>query len=205
MKRLILLFTILPALFITQSVLAQEMQTLFDSDVTHGGFGAPVIKISGVNGTPGVWVGGQGGWLINLEGKHSISLGGGGYGLVTEHRVPEPDFSDSEDEYYALNGYGGFIIEYTHNPRKLVHFSLSSLIGGGELMTRNQQYTELDDHHDPYFVLEPAANVELNITDFFRISGGISYRYTRGINSAGFNDDDFSGINGNLSFKFGKF
>lgn len=49
------------------TVHAQEIQTLFGSDVSHGGFGAPVVKFSDVNGDLGGWVGGRGGWIINLN------------------------------------------------------------------------------------------------------------------------------------------
>lgn len=185
---------------------AQETQTLISGDVSHGGFGAPVMKISDIDGTPGVWTGARGGWIINMNNSHSLSLGVGGYGLVTEHEIPEPDPDlDPDEEYYALNGYGGFEVEYTNSSNKLVHMTLTSLIGGGGLMTRDEDFSEVDDRHDPYFVFEPGANIEVNVTNFFRISAGVGYLLTSGLDRAGFNDEDFTGINGSLTLKFGKF
>lgn len=182
-----------------------ETQTLLNGEVSHGGFGGPVVKFSDVGGDLGVWVGGRGGWIINFDRNHTISLGGGGYGLVTEHLVPDQEFGDPEFDYFALNGYGGFIIEYANRSYQLVHFTVSSLIGAGGLMIRDRDYDDIDHSPDSYFVFEPGANLEVNITDFFRVAVGLSYRLTSGISRAGFTDDDFSGINGAITLKFGKF
>jgi hypothetical protein len=58
------------------SLYAQQTETLFDGEVSHGGFGGPVVKFSEIAGSAGVWVGGRGGWIINLSELHTISLGG---------------------------------------------------------------------------------------------------------------------------------
>jgi hypothetical protein len=187
------------------TVQAQEVQTLFGSDVSHGGFGGPVVKFSDVRSDVGVWVGGRGGWIINFDRNHAISLGGGGYGLATEHRVPDPEFGEPDTDYYALTGYGGFEMEYTNRSYELAHLTLSALIGGGSLMVRERDFSDVDSHYDHYFVFEPGANLEINVTNFFRLMAGISYRLTNGIGSAGFTDKDFSGLNGTITFKFGKF
>lgn len=184
---------------------AQQTQTLVSSDVTHGGFGGPVVKFSDVAGDLGVWVGGRGGWIINIDPNHAIGLGMGGYGLVTEHRVPDPDYGDIASDYYALNGYGGFEMEYTNRSYDIVHLTVSSLIGAGGLMIRDRNFDDVDDSPNAYFVFEPGVNAEVNITNFFRVAAGISYRLTSGIGRADFSDSDFSGINGVITFKFGKF
>ena len=191
------------AAILNSTVYGQQAQTLFDGDVSHGGFGGPVVKIGDVAGSAGVWVGGRGGWIINLDQNHSISLGGGGYGLVTDHLAPvtQPD----SENLYALNGYGGFEIEYTNNSVKLIHFTMSALIGGGGLMLRERDFEDVDEDVDSYFVFEPGLHAELNVTNFFRIAAGASYRYTSGISRFGFSDSDFSGLQGVITLKFGKF
>ena len=184
---------------------AQQPQTLFDNDVSFGGFGGPVVKFSDVAGDLGVWVGGRGGGIINFDRNHAISLGGGGYALVTEHLVPDPEFGDPEIDFYGMNFYGGFEMEYTNRSWQLAHFTISSLIGGGGLMIRDRDFDDIDQSVDRFFVFEPGANLEVNITHFFRVAAGLSYRMTSGISRAGFTDDDFSGINGSITFKFGRF
>lgn len=101
---------------------AQQAETLLSGDIRHGGFGGPVVKIGEIAGSAGVWVGGRGGWIITPNDRHSISLGGGGYGLVTDHLSP------AETDFYALNGYGGFELEYTNRSARLVHFTFSSFL-----------------------------------------------------------------------------
>lgn len=182
-----------------------EMETLFNKDITHGGFGAPMVKVSSVAGEPGVWVGGRGAWFINIGNGHAISLGGGGFGLATEHEVPDPDYGEAGQTYYAENGYGGFEFEYYNRTHKLVHLTVSSMIGGGTLRAQTHNDSEWNnDDADHYFVVEPGAHLELNITHFFRISAGVTYRITRGISRAGFTDEDFTGITGMLTLKFGQ-
>ena len=187
----------------TPPLYSQQTQTLFEGNVTHGGFGGPEVKFSDVAGSAGVWVGGRGGWIINLDENHAISLGGGGYGLATNHRVPMP--IDGDDDLYALNGYGGFIFEYTNQSYRLVHFTVSSLIGAGGLLLRERDYEDVSDEVNSYFVFEPSVNLELNVTNFFRIAVGAGYRTTSGISKFGFRDSDFSGVNGTISLKFGGF
>lgn len=200
-----ILFTLLLLTTGFQTSDAQQTQTLIQGGISHGGFGGPVVKFSDVRGDLGVWVGGRGGWVINLDPNHAISLGGGGYGLVTEHRIPNPEYGHSPRSQFAMNGYGGFEIEYTNRSWQLAHMTVSTLIGGGGLMIRDRGFHEVDDNPDAYFVFEPGLNLELNITRFFRIATGVTYRLTSGIGRAGFSDDDFSGINGAITFKFGGF
>jgi len=74
-KRIILIIGSLAAMTVVAT--GQEAETLFAGEVVHGGFGGPVLKASTVNGSPALFVGGRGGWIIN----HSFILGGGGDGL----------------------------------------------------------------------------------------------------------------------------
>lgn len=178
---------------------AQQAETLLGGEVGHGGFGGPVLKVGNVAGDAGVWVGARGGWIILPDGNHSISLGIGGYGLVTEHESPE------NSDLLALNGYGGFELEYTNRSARIVHFTFTTLLGGGGLMLRERDFEEVNDDVDSFFVFEPGAHAELNVTNFFRISAGASYRITSGITRFGFSDSDFSGLNGVITLKFGKF
>ncbi len=187
----------------TTPAYSQEVETLFGNDIRHGGFGGPVIKFGQVNGSGAVWVGGRGGWIINFSNEHAISLGGGGYGLVTEHSVPVSSISGREE--LAAAGYGGFITEYTNRTYRLVHFTVTSLIGAGGITTRDHHFNEIDDEPSTFFVFEPGLHAELNFTSFFRIAAGASYRLTSGIDKAGYGDSDFSGLNGVITLKFGAF
>lgn len=196
-------FSLLLSLVIITDAKSRDMQTLFDGDVKHGGFGGPVVRFGSLDNDLAVWVGGRGGWIINFSSQHSISIGGGGYGLVTEHHMPvQPENKETE---LAAVGYGGFEVEYTNQTHRLVHVTTSALIGAGGLTTRNESHEVSDSDPDPFFVFEPGVHAELNVTHFFRIATGVSYRLTNGIDMGGFTDSDFSGFNAVLTFKFGSF
>ena len=183
------LMTILFLLMISFSAFSQEEETLLSGNFTSGGFGGPVVKFTEINKEFGLMVGGYGGWLIN----HQFMIGGGGYGLTKGLTSP----LDSTEVNF---GYGGFMLEYAHNPSRLYHFTGSLLIGSGGLGTE-----KMNRDRNVFFVLEPTLSMEVNVTNYFHIAGGVSYRYVSGIDSFGFSDDDFSNAAITLTFKFGKF
>ena len=202
---LILSFVLLFCFSATQ---AQE-ETLFgDSKITHGGYGGPELKVTQINGEWGLAVGGRGGWIISS----SLSLGGGGYGIVTNHIV---DYSNSNSDVQLNVGWGGGFIEYINSSNSVFHFTVNSLIGaGGASFFVNDDGSHWGNpigESSSFFVFEPGVTIDVNLLRFFRISAGVSYRFVSGLelfNSNGallIEDKDFSGMGFNLCFKFGEF
>jgi len=188
----------------------EEEQTLFSGDVTHGGFGGPAVRLTKVKDEFGLLVGGRGGWIIN----HTLCIGGGGYGLVNYIPV-DPLMDESEiplkDPVLGM-GYGGFEMEYVHNSSRLVHSTFNLFVGVGGVGIRERQdgigEWEHDDHHmnwDSFFIVEPEFNAELNVTSFFRLNAGASYRFVSGVDKYGLTNADIGGPSVVLMFKFGKF
>ncbi len=200
MKTLIalLVFCLIPF-----TALAQEAETLISGHVTHGGFGGPVVKFSVINDDVGVFVGGRGGWIINFQPDHAFVLGGGGYGLTTDVKA-EGVMRFDEQMYLAL-GYGGVELEYINRTKKLVHFSIHTLIGGGEVEFREKSRSFEITNGDVIFAMEPGISVLLNVAQFFRIGAGASYRFIGGVNLDGLSNSDISGFSAVLTAKFGKF
>jgi hypothetical protein len=165
---------------------AQE-QTLISGEIESGGYGGPVVKLSGVNNELGLFMGGRGGWIIN----HSFIIGGGGYGLANDIFVSSKKLGF---------GYGGLELGYVFFSDSLLHFTLHSLIGLGGVSFEDDPIGS-----DEVFVLEPEATVVLNITRFFRIGAGVSYRFVTGVTATGVSDESLSGLSGLLVFKFGSF
>lgn len=58
---------------------------------------------------------------------------------------------------------------------------------------------------DLFFVVEPGANVDINVTSFFRLGIGASYTFVSGVSFEGLRNSDFIGASGVITFKFGKF
>jgi hypothetical protein len=192
------LLVVLMIAVLVMPAFSQEEKTLISGKIESGGFGGPVLKASQINGESSLLMGGRGGWIIN----HTLVLGGGGYGLVTDIKAPN---TPADSGLYLQMGYGGFEIEYVSNSDALVHYSLHSLIGAGGVSFREKDWDESEEMGDTFFIAEPGANLELNVTKFFRIGAGASYRYISGVNYRGVSNSDLSGWSGNLTLKFGKF
>lgn len=186
-----------------------QEQTLLSGKVENGGFGAPVVKFSTVKNNFAVFVGAYGGWLIN----HTFLIGAGGYGLANKIKGEQSAgfIYNLIDPIKIDFGYGGLILEYINQSDNLIHYSISALVGAGavsyslyylELFT-SQDYT--DRYSSTVFVFEPGVNAELNITSFFRLSTGVSYRLVTGADIAGLKNGDLGGPAVNLAFKFGSF
>ena len=206
--------TILAFLFIFGAVPALatdfEQETLFSGDIEHGAFGGPSIKVLSVKDEPGVLVGGYGGWLIN----HSLMLGGGAFGLVNNILASNDVPLINSKRPSTAFGYGGPMIEYTGNPKELVHYTAHMLIGGGVAgyyLRDHHDWDEgpdLDFHNDNWDIclaMEFGAGVELNVASFFRINAGVSYLFVNGIELPGLADGDINGPSAHLTLKFGKF
>jgi hypothetical protein len=165
-----------------------QAQTLASDGFDSGGFGAGVVRFSGVNDQFAVFAGARGGWIIN----HTFILGGAGYGLANDISII-PDASGRDFDF----GYGGLELTYVYASDLLIHGTFSALIGGGSI-TRF-------DFSDGVFVFEPSGNVVVNITSYFRIAGGGGYRFVSGVDSFGLTNGDFSMLFGELVLKFGSF
>ena len=183
---------------------AQEETLIGNGEVTHGGFGGPVVKYTQIKGEPALLVGGRGGWIIN----HSFIIGGGGYGLVNDIR-PNIIIPGNREYPFINFGYGGVELEYIIQSDRLLHFSIYTLIGGGTVSYRGEFWEDdgddWDSPSDAFFVFEPSANVELNIISFFRINAGVSYRFISGVDFDDLKNNDLAGPSAILTLKFGKF
>lgn len=185
---------------------AKEHETLLSGNITHGGYGGPVFKVSSLQGSAEILTGGYGGWLIN----HAFMIGIGGYGIATKISADEtaPKIDGKTPEIGL--GYGGLALEYIISPEKLIHFTIHSLIGAGgagytnSLTPSNTSQQELSPG-TAFFVAELGANAQLNIASFCRLSIGGSYRFVSGASLLGITNKNLSGPSGNIALLFGKF
>ncbi|MBA7600106.1 MAG: hypothetical protein GH143_09405 [Calditrichaeota bacterium] len=178
-----------------------QERTLISGPVAHGGFGGPQLTLGQVKGEIAVLTGGWGAWLIN----HTLIIGGGGYGLVND--LPAGQTATGEDRYLNF-GYGGMILGFILGSDRMVHLTAHSLIGPGSVGYRHHMMEEdwsEDSVQDLVFIVQPTLGVELNVTRFFRIAAGGSYRYVIGADLADITADDLCGFGAELTLKFGKF
>lgn len=169
-----------------------------------GGFGGPVVKLSRIAGADAVINGGRGGVIINRQ----LVIGGGGYS-VANRNIRTGFAFDNEDPADLRFDYGGLEFEYIAKPSRVAHVTAYALIGGGQAYyesVRDQGATVATQRLESnVFVLEPALNVELNVTRWFRTALGAGYRYVNGSDLPSATDGALSGAVGTWTFKFGSF
>lgn len=98
-------------------------------------------------------------------------------------------------------------MEYIIASDKLAHASLQALIGAGGVSYRGDECAQDDVAGDDnlFFVLEPGANLMVNLHNYARIGIGAAYRYVDGVDHGDLSHSDLSGFTGQLIFKFGYF
>lgn len=190
-----------------------EFQTILSSKIEHGGYGAPYLGYTSVGKYNTFTAGGKGAWIMD----HNLALGIAGNGFITENT--QNAFNKEKDAFIA-GGYGGFLIEPIFYANKPVHFSVPLIIGGGAVTYVHETfpYDEYHDYeadiYDTFFVFEPGIELEMNMTTFFRIAIGLSYRFTSNIdlstdmlgnNIEILGEKDMNQFVARLVFKFGKF
>ncbi|MFP4458446.1 MAG: hypothetical protein ACLFSQ_02520 [Candidatus Zixiibacteriota bacterium] len=207
MKKLLLIVFVL----ISISLFAED-EVLFSGDVSYGGYGAPIVGFTGFDDDMHVLVGGRGGFIIN----NTIAIGGGGFGKATEHeRTNLPMYPDS---IWDINmGAGGLFLEYIWGSDRLLHMTFdASFYWGGisynfdfdwDLDDDEEEYEYIEENAivDAFFMIEPGANIEINMFEWMRLNAGAHYRIMTGIDKMGYENSDFSGLNISLMAKFGSF
>ena len=189
---------------------SDEIITLLGSDgnTIHGGYGALSMGYTRIKGRDALIIGGKGSWLVN----HQFGIGLAGEMVMSEQKEDEVLGSD----YFFAGGYGGMLLEYILMPRNPIHASFPLLIGAGGISYKRGEYNP--SYNDPledsgaYFIIEPGAELDINIAKFIRMSFGIYYRYTSDINMFYFKTgryieqpNFFKNISAKIALKFGKF
>ncbi len=180
-----------------------QTQTLLSSTIRHGGFGSPVYGVTTMNGQTVFLRGTRGAWIMNLSSEHALYLGLAGYRTRDKFEPADWLHDDIAEPQLRVN-YGGFELEYVNSSYRLVHMGLQLLIGSGDVRYDDRDL-EVDTTRDSFFVIQPGANLMLNVTRWFRISGGAYYRYAGNVHLDGTSDSDLSGITGILALRFGRF
>ena len=186
-----------------------RIKSLLSKGNDLNGFGAADLKVGDFIDERGLLVGAYGGFIINRRYLFGIA----GYGLVTE--VEFDGTIPGETTSKPLNlygGYGGVMIGATIAPKELIHLSIPIILGAGSLevsdkdfFTNNPADSEFTVENSVFFVIEPGLELEFNITKYFRVGAGATYRYVTGSELLNITDEDVSGFNGMISFRFGRF
>jgi len=149
----------------------REMKTLLGHDRGGGGYCSFSTGYSNINDLDAIMFGGRFSWMAS----HSLGIGMGATGFINEYHY-EPAI---DKDVFLTGGYGGLYIEPVLFPRLPVHLSFPVLLGFGGIsfISVDNEFNEnfLEDSK-AFLLVEPAAEVELNLTRFLRLAVGASYR-----------------------------
>ncbi|HNW81746.1 MAG TPA: hypothetical protein PKG52_02530 [bacterium] len=100
-------------------------------------------------------------------------------------------------------GYGGLIAGYIFNIKHFFRIETGVLIGGGRFSgISGHEYS----YKEPFFALEPEANLLFVISRFMAVSVSFSYRLLTGMKSdSDYSTADLSGPSAGLDIRFGSF
>ncbi|MBL7854264.1 MAG: hypothetical protein JNL17_07690 [Cyclobacteriaceae bacterium] len=181
-------------LALTSRVSAQDAETVFGKGgpKVRGAYGAAVEKFSSIDGQFAHFIGGYGGVLFT----NHLMIGAGAYALINGNSIDiESDPNTSRQLTYL-----GLAVERTFNSQKAFHLTASLLTGGAIIGEQNRlpdggQYSI---RSRGSFALEPGLAAEVNLTKWFRVAGGVSYRWVA-------SESKYSAPAGSITLKFGKF
>ena len=187
----------------------EEVKSLLSRNNDLNAFGALDLKVGDFVSERALLVGAYGGFIINRRYLFGIA----GYGLVTNLEFEGTVPGQTEPKNLNLHGgYGGILIGGTIAPRELIHISFPLVLGAGSLevvdkdfFTNNPADSEFTIENSVFFIAEPGIEIEFNITKYFRLGAGATYRYISGLELENVKDADVSGTTAIISFRFGRF
>jgi hypothetical protein len=116
-------------------------------------------------------------------------------------------------DVFLTGGYGGLYVEPILLPRSPVHLSFPVLFGAGGIsfISRDEGFNEnFIEDSKAFLLIEPSAELELNLTRFFRLAFGASYRFPTQFDvglpgSYTIDVESLRTMSYTVTFKFGKF
>ncbi len=192
---------------IGQDTANNEIQTLFSDRQSMGFYGGFSLGYTQIDGRDALVSGGRAAIIFN----HATAIGFAGYGFA--NGIDSYKWHSSEEERHSLaGGYGGIFVEPILGGLKPVHVAFPVLFGLGGI-TRLTEYREENwtcpgfntTDSDLFLIIEPAVELEVNLTRFFRTAATLSYRYTSPIELADMDKDLLKGFHFGMTFKIGKF
>ena len=199
----ILLLTLVPFLVLGQND-SDEAKSIFSGGSEIKGFGAFEMKLTPIADKTSLFIGAKGGVNVNKY----FMLGLAGYGLASGTDIP----GEIPPKDLRLNGgYGGLLVGFNIFPREVVHLSIPIVFGAGKMYLTDPTFFSGNSDSDytiensSFMVVEPGANLVFNVTSFFRLGMGASYRYVQGLSLTNLTDEQLLGWAINLNLKFGSF
>jgi hypothetical protein len=182
-----------------------EIKTLLGSNRSGGKYGSISLGYSIIDNKQTLIFSERINWLPS----HSFGIGMGATEFINEN-----DYNSTlERDAFLVGGYGGFYLEPILLPKFPVHLSFPALFGAGGLSYYSNDGNwdnSLFDDFKVFLIIEPGAEIELNLTKSVRLAAGFSYRFTTPFATNSSENyateiESLRSLTFKLTFKFGKF
>lgn len=168
-----------------------------------GGYGAPILSVTSINGGAAMVLGAQGGVILN---RHFV-VGAAGRSLSTLP-TPQPDASVGDRPAEVQLVYGGLMLEYVGAPAKTIQYGAGVVVGGGSAHLVDNDYEPRKDEslaRSAIFVTRATGRLELPVTPFFHFGVEAGYQFVSGSDLPNVSDAGIGGPVAELSLRFGSF
>jgi len=202
---------LITALFLASatSLFAQDVQTLFGPGRATGGYGAISNKFTTIGGKFANISEIYGGVFINRRWMLGLAFAGS----TNDIQVPTQYSVDPQTPMTYQYGQGGLKLERVIGSNKPIHLVVNLFTGVGftaqydRYNWNDYSYNDFHTTHDEnwFYVVEPGAQLEMNLFRWMRLSPGISYRNASHSSAAGLSDRQLSDWSYNVTVKFGSF
>ena len=182
------------SLLVSSISLTGQDETLLSRGTSIGGFLGIITEVGSINGDVTPSMGAGVGLVVD-----NLFLGAYGQGSANYEGWLEGD-----DAYVDL-AHGGLWIGYNYKTYKLLHLYSSAKVGWGAVDIDPDIDFDRRGRLDAVFVVTPEVGVELNVARWFRIAATLNYRVVSGVDTQGFDNNDFGGLNAGITMRFGWF
>lgn len=148
---------------------------------------------------PAVYFGSRVGFVFN----RSLFIGVGAYGLTSD--VLRRDLLGDGRVYEFESAYGGLSVEPILFGKQAVHVSFPLFAGIGGAYYHERGRWDFGPDEDAFWIYQAGANLELNVTRWMRLSGGIYYTETQNLDLVNTPQSFMEGFHYGGSIKFGAF
>lgn len=211
-KHFVLLFALVVVAVSSVKVHAQDepIRTIFKNTHRTSAYGALTNKFTEIDGHHVNLAGFYAGVYMNRR----VFLGVAAAAATSNLPVPSQFSSIQGRDMSYEYGQFGLITEFVVGSNRAIHPVFNFFAGPAFTVQYDRDgdseyWDNFDDRstrdENWFMVAEPGVQIEMNLFKWMRFSPGVSYRFAHGNDAPGLTDSKLSGMNVNVTLKFGRF
>jgi hypothetical protein len=187
---------------------SSDVKSLLGKENELAGFGGADVKLSTIKDDRTLLLGMHGGFVINRHFLFGLSA----CGMTTKNSFSGTHPGQTTTKQLNIEGgYGGLLFGATLFTKEVIHVTFPIVFGAGYLDVVDPNFLgafsnqEVTVEQSAFVVVEPAVQLEINITKNLRLAAGASYRYVTASSLQNIVNSDLTGFASSVSVRFGRF